>query len=123
MRYTLIGLAFLLVAAVTPAAAAPHWEADVSWTQPDPATQTGYRLERKLGATGSYQSIGGAAPIGPTVRTFRDVGPYQDGQIVCWRVTALAVAGEVQFDEVCKGAPVQLPGKGTMSVDWKFLPN
>lgn len=122
MRRTLALLLLLTAAAVSRVEAAPHWEADISWTQPAPATQTGYRLERKSPATGTYTSVT-SAPIAPGVATFHDVGPYVDGQVVCWRVTALSVAGEVAFDEVCNSAPVQLPGKGTMTIQWQFIPN
>lgn len=122
-----IALIITLVIALTAAfaaraLAAPHYEVDLTWTQPAPTTQTGYNVERKLGLTGTYQSLT-PTPLGPAARALRDMGPYSDGQVVCHRVTALGTGGNTVFDEVCSNAPIQLPGKGTLQQQWQFLPN
>lgn len=108
----------LLVPAL--AQAAPHWEADLAWVLNAPLTQTAVRVERKLGATGTYATL---ATLPASALAVTDVGPYTDGQVVCWRVVAVATQSATG-PETCSGAPVQFPGvPGAPSINWRFLPN
>jgi len=52
------------------------------------------------------------------------VGPYTDGQVVCWRVVAINASGSTTGAETRGGAPVQFPGKpGSPAIQWQFIPN
>lgn len=113
----------LMVAAVllgpSLAFAAPHWEADLTWTLTPPLTQTAIRVEKKLGATGTYSAL---ATLAATATTVTDIGPYSDGQVVCWRVVAVAAQPAIG-PETCSGAPVQFPGvPGAPAINWRFIP-
>jgi hypothetical protein len=112
-------LTVLLLGFAATAQAAPHWEADLVWLQPAPLP-TSITVERKMGATGTYATL--ATPVA-TALSFTDVGPYTDGQVVCWRVVAKSTAGVTVGDETCAGAPVQMPGKpGAPTINWRFVP-
>lgn len=120
MRRFLVALV-LLLSSTAVAQAAPHWEADLVAVQAPPVSQTSVKIMRKLGVTGTYTLLATltAAPWG----TFTDVGPYTDGQVVCWRFDAVNATGTVPGTEGCSGAPVQLPGTfGIPTINWRFVP-
>jgi hypothetical protein len=122
MRYMVMAL---LLLAANPVEAAPHWEADITWTPVAPLTQTGFHVQRKLGLTGTYATLT-ATPLAATATKYRDIGPYQDGQVVCWRVMVQPQNpdGSNVGAEACVGAPIQYPGKpGAPSVNYQFIPN
>lgn len=120
-------VATLLVGAWSVAVeAAPHWEADLctpatGCPQTAPANQTSVRIERKLGVTGTYGTL--AIQLASPWFTFTDVGPYTDGQVVCWRYVAINASGATTGPETCSGAPVQFPGvPGAPTIQWRFVP-
>lgn len=122
--YTLkiLGYASLLLLAWTGVAlAAPHWETTVTWTAPTTGGTVGeYELWRKIGATGTYASLGKFAP---TVLTGNDAGPYSDGQVICYKVTARNATGGADSAETCEGAPVTAPGApGAPRLQWRWIP-
>jgi hypothetical protein len=123
MRYMVSVL--LLVLAANPVEAAPHWQADITWTAVAPLTQTGFHVQRKLGLTGTYTTLT-TTPLPATATSYRDVGPYQDGQVVCWRVLVQPQdpGGSNLGADTCVGAPIQYPGKpGAPAVNYQFIPN
>lgn len=127
MRFT--GLLAMLVLAlifafVAPAVAAPHWEIDITFAPPSPATQTGYHVQRKLGTTGTYTTLT-ATPLPAAATSYTDVGPFQDGQVVCIRVMAQPQNpnGSNVGAESCSPAPTQFPGQvGAPNVQWRWVP-
>jgi hypothetical protein len=120
LRLTVLCASVLLVPLV--ACAAPHWEFDLNWPQGAPANADGYRIERKLGATGAWGLLGGDLPAAPMAAT--DLGPYQDGQIVCWRIVAFNASGVTTGPEGCFPAPTQFPGQpGPPTGTWRWSPN
>lgn len=115
----------LVLTAIDLARAAPHQEADLAFTQTAPATQTGYHVQRKMGLTGTYTTIT-VTPLPATATGYHDVGPYQDGQVVCWRVLVQPQNpdGSNIGAETCSGALIQYPGKaGAPAVNWQLVPN
>lgn len=114
----LIALVALVLCSV-PAWAAPHWEADLTWAD-NSGNEDGFRVERKLGTTGIYSTLTSTAP---NVTVFTDVGPYTDGQVVCWRIVAFNAGGTGTSPETCSGAPVQIPsGPGAPAINFRFVP-
>jgi hypothetical protein len=120
-------LAVLLMLAA-PAWAAPHWEVDLTWQAPAPATPpkpapTGYHVQARPPA-GTWTTLT-ATPLPATALAYTAVGPYQDGQAVCFRVMAQPQNpdGSNAGVEVCSTAPVQYPGQVTApSVLWRWVP-
>jgi hypothetical protein len=63
---------------------------DLSWS--DSANdQTGFRIERKLGATGTYAAV---ASVSATTFTFSDPGPFTAGSDYVYRVIATNTSGD-----------------------------
>lgn len=125
MQRALMLAAGVMLATALPALAAPHWEADVTWTAPATGGQTGYHVQRKIGLTGAYGTLT-ATPLPATAVTYRDVGPYQDGQVICWRVMVQPQNpnGTNVGPETCLGTPIQFPGPvGSPAINYRFIPN
>lgn len=110
----LLFLAFVFIA--LPLSAATQ-NAVLTWT--DLAGETGYKIERKAGPTGTYAQIGTTLA---GVVTYTDVNLTQ-GTNFCWRVTATNAVGDgVPSDEVCM-ATAGVPGKvGGLNVTIQIVP-
>jgi hypothetical protein len=71
---------------------------DLSWSDHS-GTESGFRLERKLGTSGAFQEI---AIVGPNVTSFQNTGLLGNTQY-CYRVRAFAAGENSAYSNECCG--------------------
>ena len=98
---------------------AASFDAMITW--PDNSTnEDGFRVERKLGPTGTFAQVG--VPVGPNITIFSDTGLAVNTNY-CYRAVAFNAVNTLAGPEVCgvTGAPLagSAPGNPTIIYIYK----
>jgi fibronectin type 3 domain-containing protein len=81
----------------------------IAWTD-NSNNETGFKVQRKLGATGTYTTI---TTTGANATTYSDIS-VTDGTSYCYRVAATNSAGDSPYsNEVCGTTPLAKPTAAT----------